>query len=214
MLPGALSPLLILLAVAIYGVVHSWLASIQAKALARRIFGRLAERTYRLAYNGFAVVSLLPVLALPAILPDQPLYTIPFPWVLLTIVLQVLAILALFIGLLQTGLWSFLGLEQLFVLTKSQPPQLVVRGLYRWVRHPLYTAGLVFIWLTPVMTANLLVLYASLSLYLVVGAYFEERKLIREFGEAYLRYRQTTPMLVPRPPNRTTHATQPTHPSA
>jgi protein-S-isoprenylcysteine O-methyltransferase Ste14 len=68
------------------------------------------------------------------------------------------------------------------------------------VRHPLYTAGLLFIWLIPVMTANLLALNIGLTMYLIIGALFEERKLVREFGEAYIQYRKNTPMLVPRPP--------------
>jgi protein-S-isoprenylcysteine O-methyltransferase Ste14 len=32
---------------------------------------------------------------------------------------------------------------------------------------------------------------------------FEERKLVREFGEEYLQYRKVTPMLIPRPPRKT-----------
>jgi len=69
----------------------------------------------------------------------------------------------------------------------------VLTGLYRWVRHPLYTAGLLFIWLIPVMTANLLALNIGLTIYLITGALFEERKLVREFGEAYIEYRKVTP---------------------
>jgi len=69
--------------------------------------------------------------------------------------------------------------------------------LYRFVRHPLYTAGLVFIWLTPVMTVNRLVLYLSLTVYILIGAYFEERKLQREFGKEYEDYQIRTPMLFP-----------------
>ena len=70
-------------------------------------------------------------------------------------------------------------------------------GLYRYVRHPLYTAGLVFIWLLPIMTCNLLALNIGLTAYIIVGAYFEERKLLLEFGDAYAEYRQQTPMLIP-----------------
>jgi len=193
---------IILLAVAIYGVVHSWLASLQAKDLARRRLGASAERGYRLAYNVFAVLTLLPVLALPSLLPDRSLYTISPPWVYLTLALQGLAIAALAVGVMQTGAWSFLGLEQLFAPTPGGKPRLVVKGLYRWVRHPLYTAGLVFIWLVPVMSANLLALNIGLTLYLVVGAYFEERKLLREYGAAYAEYQQRTPMLVPGTPGK------------
>ena len=70
-------------------------------------------------------------------------------------------------------------------------------GLYRWVRHPLYTAGLMFIWLAPLMSVNLLALNLGFSLYIVVGAYIEERKLVAEFGPAYTAYQRETPMLVP-----------------
>jgi len=31
-----------------------------------------------------------------------------------------------------------------------------------------------------------------------VGAYFEERKLLREFGSEYADYRAVTPMIIPR----------------
>lgn len=197
MLTLLLSPLIILAAITTYGLLHSWLASLQAKALARRGLGGAADRIYRLAYNLIAGISLLPVLVLPAVLPDHRLYTIPFPWTLLSLVIQALAALALLVGLLQTGVWSFIGLEQLLAPPDRQPPDLVVSGLYRWVRHPLYTAGLIFIWLTPVMTLNVLALNLGLSAYLFIGAYFEERKLLREFGQAYRSYQQRTPMFFP-----------------
>jgi len=194
------SPLLIILAVFLYGVVHSLLALPRAKALARRWFGPAADRWYRLGYNLFGVISFLPVLALPALLPDQTLYTIPTPWSYLALAGQAAAVVMLAVGVMQTGAWKFLGLQQAFAPENQSPPRLVLTGLYRWVRHPLYTAGLLFIWLIPVMTANLLALNIGLTIYLIVGALFEERKLVREFGEAYLQYRKVTPMLIPRPP--------------
>jgi methanethiol S-methyltransferase len=191
-------PWLVLLAVLVYGVVHSFLASLWVKRGARHRFGTLADRTYRLLYNVFAVVSFLPVLALVGLLPDQPLYTIPFPWVLITSLAQITAIAALMLGLFQTDVWTFLGVRQLVQpVAGDQPAVLVSKGLYRWVRHPLYTAGLVIIWLTPVMTANLLAMNAGLTLYIIVGALVEERKLLSEFGQAYIDYRKSTSMLVP-----------------
>jgi protein-S-isoprenylcysteine O-methyltransferase Ste14 len=74
---------------------------------------------------------------------------------------------------------------------------LVTDGFYRYVRHPLYTAGLVIIWLIPIMTWNLLALIIGLTAYIFFGIYFEERKLLQEFGESYREYRQHTPMLIP-----------------
>jgi methanethiol S-methyltransferase len=144
------------------------------------------------------VVSFLPVLALVGLLPSRTLYTIPFPWVLITSLGQLAAVALLLLGLFQTDVWSFLGFRQLLQPASSdQPARLVLKGLYRWVRHPLYTAGLMFIWLTPVMTANLVAMNVGLTIYIVVGALFEERKLLHEFGQAYADYRKSTPMLVP-----------------
>lgn len=194
---SVLAPWLVFLAVLAYGMIHSWLASLRFKAWLRSWVGPGMDRWYRLAYNLFATLSLLPVLALPLALPDRSLYAISFPWSLFTLVLQGLAALVLAWGLLQTGLGAFLGLTQLFGLASTGPDQLVTGGLYHWVRHPLYTAGLMFIWLVPVMTWNLLALNLGLTIYLVAGAMLEERKLIRKFGAVYLQYRRRTPMLIP-----------------
>jgi protein-S-isoprenylcysteine O-methyltransferase Ste14 len=199
------APWIILLVVALYGGVHSWLASLALKAWAKRQYGELARRIYRIAYNIFAVLSLLPVLALPALLPDGRLYSVPMPWALLLMGIQLLSVAVVGVGLLQTGVWSFLGLKQLAGRREvGEDDQLVLTGLYRWVRHPLYTAGLVFLWATPIMTRNLLSLYLGLSAYLVIGAIIEERKLLAIFGTAYARYRDQTPMLVPHLPLRRT----------
>jgi methanethiol S-methyltransferase len=191
------SALLLLFAIAVYGLVHSWLASFQAKSLARRFLGRPADHWYRLAYNVFAVVSFLPVLAVLAAMPGRTIYAIPRPWVLMTLAIQALAGAALLIGILQTGIWSFVGLEQAFsASTAQQPGKLVVSGLYRWVRHPLYTAGLVILWFAPLMTTSLLIFNLGLTAYLVIGAMFEERKLLREYGETYREYQRRTPMFL------------------
>lgn len=193
------SPWLVLAAVLVYGLAHSWLASRGVKARISHRFGARAHRAYRLLYNLFALVSFLPVLFLVWRLPDHRLYAVPFPWFVLCLAGQFAAALVLLVGLLQTDIGSFLGVRQLFQDSSDEKQTLVVHGLYRYVRHPLYTAGLVFIWLTPVMTANLLAMNAGLTIYIFLGAWFEERKLLAEYGAAYAEYRAATPMLVPRP---------------
>lgn len=190
------SPIIIFLGIILWGAVHSLTASLGAKARAQRVWGAEADRFYRLGYNLFSLITFLPILALVFLLPDQPLYSVPAPWSFLMLIGQLFAVLTLAAGLLQTDVWHFLGLRQLIDHAHS-PPKLVVSGLYRWVRHPLYTAGLLFIWLLPVMTINRLVMNTGLTLYLLIGALFEERKLLREFGEAYQEYRDRTPMLIP-----------------
>ncbi|MCB9133875.1 MAG: isoprenylcysteine carboxylmethyltransferase family protein [Anaerolineales bacterium] len=193
-----LAPLSIFLAVLLYGLVHSVLASLKTKALARQWLGKHTDRWYRLFFNFFGFVSFLPVLALPPLLPDTTIYRIPAPWNYLAVMGQLSAALMLMVGVLQTDTLSFLGVRQLVTIPEYlKEEKLVITGLYQWMRHPLYTAGLLFIWLTPVMTCNWLALYIGVTIYTIVGAMYEERKLVKVFGKAYEDYRKRTPMLIP-----------------
>ena len=78
--------------------------------------------------------------------------------------------------------------------------ELMITGIHKIVRHPLYTATFIFIW-------GLLILYPYLSLlivdiiitaYTLIGLYFEEQKLEKEFVNAYSMYKQKVPMLIPK----------------
>jgi protein-S-isoprenylcysteine O-methyltransferase Ste14 len=109
---------------------------------------------------------------------------------------QGLAVIALIVGFLQSHPMEFLGIRQRGSPIE-EPRRLKIKGLYRFVRHPLYTAGLVLIWLMPLMTERLLVINLALTVYVVVGAYLEEGKLVRKFGQEYVDYATVTPMFIP-----------------
>ena len=113
------SPWVILLAVLIYGFVHSLLAASGIKARVKVWFGAGVDRWYRLAYNTFGILTLMPILALVAYLPDNEIYVIPAPWSYIALAGQLLALVVLVIGLLQTGIYSFLGFEQSAIYTVS-----------------------------------------------------------------------------------------------
>ena len=82
-----------LLSVIAYGALHSLLASPWAKRQARIIFGRLADRFYRLLYNALSIITLLPVLAIIAMEPGDILYRLPMPWTILALTGQGIALL-------------------------------------------------------------------------------------------------------------------------
>jgi len=190
--------LLCLAAMLVYGGIHSLLASHAIKRRAERWLGGRFAHTYRLLFNVIAGILVLPLAALAILLPDTILYTIPYPWFTVTILTQLLTIVFLLAGLQQTGAGSFLGIAQVLRSEPADAPhRLVTDGLYRWVRHPIYTATLVIIWLLPLMTANLLGLALGVTLYILIGVRLEERKLAAEFGQAYLDYARRTPMLIP-----------------
>ena len=198
------SPVIIIVSAALYAAVHSWLASQRMKDWTRQTFGPTTDRWYRLAYNVVGGVTFIPLLVMLVWLPDRVLYTLSPPWLWLALLGQLVAVAGIAYGLWLTGIWHFLGLCQLLDMPEDErwncKPPLVVFGAYRWVRHPLYFWGLVFIWLTPQMTVNRLALFVVLSIYLYVGTFFEERRLVREYGDGYREYQRQVPRLIPRGP--------------
>ena len=201
-----LSILLIFAAMAVWGALHSVLASLKSRALSNRWLGkRLSEGIYRLAYNLVAALTFLPVLALVALLPNRSLYSFP-AWILpVTGFIQLASALMLLIVLLQVDLPHFLGLRQLARWLQGRPdprdqPQLYTGGMYGWVRHPLYFFSLVALWLTPAMTTNILAFNIGATLYFWLGSIFEERKLVEQFGDAYRQHQRRVPRLLPWPP--------------
>lgn len=188
----------ILIAGAVYGVIHSLTASLRLKQVAAQRFGDLGRSYFRLAFVALSLITILPYLALILLLPDVRIYIIPKPWVYLTISIQLLALVGLLFSFKGTNLLSFIGLDPL--LTKTTPPInniFVTGGLYKYSRHPIYFFSLVFLWFIPLMSWNILAFAIGVTLYTLIGSRFEEHKLVGEFGQAYIDYRKVTPWIIP-----------------
>jgi protein-S-isoprenylcysteine O-methyltransferase Ste14 len=186
----------------LYAVIHSLLAGLPVKNWARRVFGPATDRWYRLFYNIFAVVTLLPYVVLLALLPQQILYVVPVPWRWVMAAGQLLALLGLGIAFWQSNPLHFMGMAQLFTPEPAAPGPLVVHGFYNWVRHPIYFFSLLLIWLTPLLSLNLFVTYLLFTIYFYSGSIYEERRLVAEFGTAYQEYQRRVPRLIPIPGRR------------
>lgn len=77
---------------------------------------------------------------------------------------------------------------------------LQVNGLNKYVRHPLYAGTLLFAWsffLWQPLLSNF-ISCVFMSSYTLIGIYFEERRLVKTFGEDYKNYASKVPMLIPR----------------
>ncbi len=76
---------------------------------------------------------------------------------------------------------------------------LVTSGIYRYIRHPQYTGifliitGWMFRWINP----TLLVMYPILLILYYKLARREEKHVLKEYGESYLKYKESTPMFFP-----------------
>jgi protein-S-isoprenylcysteine O-methyltransferase Ste14 len=181
-----------------WAVVHSLLASLRVKRWVRQAFGASVDRWYRAVYVLFALASFAPIPLLLVILLDRTLYVVPAPWRWLMVLGQVGGAVGAVAAIMQTGAFRFVGLAQALAGWPEEGGPLHVRGLYCYVRHPSYFFSLLVIWLTPLMTVNLLALYVLFTLYFYVGSMHEESRLVAEFGAAYEEYQRHVPRLIPR----------------
>jgi protein-S-isoprenylcysteine O-methyltransferase Ste14 len=191
-----IGPLILVVYFAFFAFVHSLLADCKVKRMARRVSSS-AGRYYRLAFVLLAIVMVLPFFHILRFFPDRILYAVPSPWRWLMIVGQVMAALALFGALRQTGVSFFLGLAQISG-RQEENGSLVKDGFYCHLRNPLFFFGAIFLWLFPTMTVNLLTFNLLATLYFYVGALHEEKSLRKEFGNEYEDYKRSVPMFVPR----------------
>jgi protein-S-isoprenylcysteine O-methyltransferase Ste14 len=90
----------------------------------------------------------------------------------------------------QLDVWQLSGIRQVFAGLQAPAPEFVDRGLYGWVRHPIYTAWMVVVWLAPEMNGTRFAFAAISTCYLALAVPFEERDLIRAFGKQYEGYRR------------------------
>ncbi|MBG0770062.1 MAG: isoprenylcysteine carboxylmethyltransferase family protein [Anaerolineaceae bacterium] len=190
-------PILVFLAMAAWGGLHSVLASFAAKRFAEKIFGPKANRYYRLFFVFASVVTLVPVLALTVFLPSRLLWVIPAPWLFLTMVIQFVALVLLVATALETDVMVFAGIRQALHPNQTYEDTLVVKGFYRYVRHPLYFFSIIIFWFFPFMTDLMAAFFLAGTLYFMIGTIPEERKLLETFGEAYRQYRREVPWLIP-----------------
>lgn len=169
-----------------YFFIHSLLASLRVKKyLAETIPGIFPY--YRIIYNVIAILGLgmLLTFSLPRTeLADN---------MLVGIVISSIGLILIILAFRAFNLREFIGFQS---ETKSE---LVVTGMYRFVRHPLYfgtmifIAGLYLLFPSESMLATLTISY----LYIWIGSRLEERKLRKAYGESYRIYAQKVKSLIP-----------------
>ncbi|MCR9193411.1 MAG: isoprenylcysteine carboxylmethyltransferase family protein [Hyphomonas sp.] len=186
-----------LLLIALFGVLHSLLARDWAKQRLTKVIPPAAERSTYVVQSSLCLALLM------------------WQWQPLTGTLWLIEGPASFAfsGLFLIGaglvLWStflidhfeLFGLCQIWMHLKGETmPETTFKTpvLYRIVRHPMQLGVIVLLFATPHMTVGHLLLAASMTAYIFVGLHFEERALIREFGDRYRTYQAQVPLLLPR----------------
>ena len=115
-------------------------------------------------------------------------------WVRWTGVVMLLSTAALLLWTLHS-----LGRNLTDTVVTRQEHTLVVRGPYRWVRHPFYCSVALLIVSTSLITANwfLMITGPVAVAMLIVRTPIEEGKLVERFGDDYRAYMARTNRFIP-----------------
>jgi len=185
----------------LYSILHSLMAGHAVKNLLYRLFPGYFN-LYRMFYN---ITQILLFLLLWFFIPKpaQILWTLDGMYQLAARSLQVLSLLGLLLTLRDFSGSEFLGWKQLRDWLggnrsgQNYEKELCTTGMYAVVRHPIYLFSILLVAFEPVMTLFKFSVLIWLILYFYTGSYFEERRLVREFGAGYQSYQQRISRLFP-----------------
>jgi protein-S-isoprenylcysteine O-methyltransferase Ste14 len=84
--------------------------------------------------------------------------------------------------------------------TQRDKPELIAEGVFRLVRHPIYTGALLFYLAAILSTLSLIsgVFYLVIIAFYIFICRYEEKILAQAFGNDYLEYKKKTGMLFPK----------------
>jgi len=175
----------------LFALIHSLLAATRIKQF---LYARgIGVQAYRLGYSLLSIVLTALWLVFVHALPDAPLYHLT-GWA--SAMLMALQLAGLGVVLMSFRAFDgamFLGFKPM--AADGEPFH--ETGIYRFVRHPMYSGFMLVLLASPVQTVNSLNFALVVCLYFVVGSKFEERRMLAAHP-AYADYRQRVGALIPK----------------
>jgi hypothetical protein len=193
----------IVLLFSLFGLLHSYLASIKIK---KKLVNRIGDLIsfYRLFYNFISIITFYFIYRISP-KPDIIIYDLDYPLDILIFGLQAVSVIGILWSGLPSDLQEFLGISQILRWYKytynkedlDEIPILITDGPYKISRHPVYFFTILFLGFRPTMSLFYFVFFICIIVYFYVGSYYEERKLLEKFGEIYADYMKNVPRIFP-----------------
>lgn len=182
-------------------IVYYLLHSLLAGQFVKRCLSAFMARYYRLFYNIISLVGLAALVTWLVLSETPYLFKTTLGIQMLASLLLLSGLILTILALRQYNLSEFVGTS--FIRKHTSPEtefsSLQVCGLNRYIRHPLYAAQYIltigFFLMFP--SQFMLVWLVITWIYLPIGMYLEEKKLLQHFGKAYADYRNKVPAILP-----------------
>lgn len=201
----ALDVFIIIILFFLFASSHSFLAAFNLK---KRITGKVGTKIafYRLFYNLSSIIIFIAVYFLSP-KPNVVIYDLQFPYDIIIFIVQILGVVGFFWAGSYINLKEFLGITQIKrffngnykVNDLDEYHELVIKGPFKYSRHPIYFFSIIILGARPTMDLFYLVFFLCMLAYFYVGSMYEERSLEKRYGNKYLQYKTKVPRLIPNP---------------
>ncbi|MCJ7554214.1 MAG: hypothetical protein MUO34_10060 [Ignavibacteriaceae bacterium] len=195
--------LILVLLFGLYGYSHSLLASFRFKTFIKSKFGKYIA-FYRLTYNILVFIGLYLIWEFGPH-PSLLIYELNYPYDLIVFGLQLLSLVGVFWCFKYISFREFLGLAQIDRFLKNEYDEneldekmtFRIEGPYKFSRHPVYLFSILFLLFRAEMNLFYLTMFVSFVAYFYIGSVYEEKKLVKVFGDDYIKYQKRVSRIFP-----------------
>ena len=197
----ASSPLIAMLTnvglIGLFGLQHSVMARRGFKNWLKTLLPEAVERSTYILMSGIATCALMYYWQS---VPGMVWQVESLSMIVFLCVLYGVGAMYLLLSTFVTNHFELMGLRQVYLYFCNTPYTALPftnKYMYRYSRHPMMLGMLVLLWSTPEMSASRFILAMLFTMYIAVGIYFEERDLVRSFGDTYRKYKQQIAAFLP-----------------
>ena len=177
----------------IYFYMHSLLAATSVKDFFAKQFNIKSARTYRIGYNILGLVGILLLFYFQFIIPSTFLFKPTLITNGISFGLMLIGLIIMMVSIRNYDWKSFIGIRE------EKNYALVIAGMNKYVRHPLYSGTMLFVmgyFIGQPYFKNLF-LMVLMWIYLAIGIIYEERKLVKLYGDVYKNYQRNVKKMIP-----------------
>ena len=166
----------------VYFALHSILA-------ADRLKSKFSPRAFRIFYVLFSTAGLLALLFYSSSISSLKFF-MSVRW--LSVLFTIFGVMVIQTSFRQYSLKGFLGLT-------TERRELQTHGILQYVRHPIQAGIILIVVGLFILIPNLptLISCVCILVYIPIGLYFEEKKLVASYGDQYVQYRKKVPAIIP-----------------